>query len=152
MKKVLIMLALVVSAVSFTKAQGGAPGGRQMGTPEERAQRTIDGQQLASLSLTADQKAKLLPLLVKANKSTDSLRTAMTPDGDRAAMMAKMTSLSEPAEKALVAMLTPDQKKAYDTALAAAKERRPTATGILSGGFPRGGGQGGPPAGAPPQE
>ena len=45
-------------------------------------------------------------------------------------------------EKAAVALLTADQKKAYDAALAAAKERNPNASSVFFGGFGRGGGGG----------
>ncbi len=128
MKKLLIVCALLISAVSFANAQGG-----QMGTPAERAQRTLD-MRLASLNLTADQKAKTLTLLTKLNTSSDSLRTSMGQGADRQAMMAKMGTISGPAEATFVSWLTADQKKAYDTALAAAKERNPNATGILAGG------------------
>ncbi|MXV15518.1 Spy/CpxP family protein refolding chaperone [Hufsiella ginkgonis] len=153
MKKVLFIVALLVSTASLSMAQGGGQGGgRPMGTPEERAKMTIDGQRLTSLALTDDQKAKLLPLLVKANKSIDSLR-ATAPQGDRDAMMAlmpKMTAFTAPAETALISWLTPEQKKAYDAALAAAKERNPNATGILGGGFGGRGGQGGGQGGQRP--
>ncbi len=129
MKKLVIVCALLISAVTFAKAQGG-----QMGTPAERAQRSVDGPRLASLNLTADQKAKTLTLLTKLNTSSDSVRAAVGQGGDRQAMMAKMVAISGPAETTFVSWLTADQKKAYDAALAAAKEQNPNATGILMGG------------------
>jgi hypothetical protein len=128
MKKFLIIAALLVSAVSFSNAQGRG----QQGTPEERAQRTLDGQAVASINLNADQKAKTLALLVRQNKSTDSLRTAL--NGDFQAMGPKMATIRESNEKLFISWLTPDQKKAYDAALAAAKQNNPNATGILGGG------------------
>jgi hypothetical protein len=146
MKRIVIVFALLISAVSLTKAQGGGGGGRgPQGTPAERAQMTIDGPALTALNLTADQKAKTLALLTAMNKSTDSLRTAAA--GDFQSMMPKMTAMSSATEAKFVSWLTADQKKAYDTALAAAKERNPNATGILAGGRGGRGGGGGAPGG-----
>ena len=55
MKKLLIICGLLFSVTTFAQAQQGQGGGRQMGTPEERAKRSTD--MLAEkLTLTADQK------------------------------------------------------------------------------------------------
>jgi hypothetical protein len=130
MKKLLVIIALLVSAVSFSKAQG------QQGTPAERAQMAVDGPRLATLNLTADQKAKTVALLTKLNTSSDSLMA--TANGDFQSVMPKRIALSAPYEAKFVSWLTADQKKAYDAALAAAKEQNPNATGLLSGrGRPR---------------
>ncbi len=148
MKKLFIMIALVASVATLSNAQGGG----QQGTPEERAQRTIDGQRMAAFNFTADQKPKVLAILVRQNKSTDSLRATMpapAAGADRmAAMQAmapKLAPISAANEAAIVALLTPDQKKTYDTALAAAKERNPNATAVFTGGGGRGQGGGRPP-------
>ena len=67
---------------------------------------------------------------------------AVAADADMQARMAamqamapKMAPISAANEAAIVALLTADQKKAYDAALAAAKERNPAATGVFTGGF-----------------
>jgi hypothetical protein len=126
MKKVLLIITLLVSAVSFSKAQG------PQGTPAERAAMALERPALASLNLTADQKTKTVALLTKLNTSSDSL--IATANGDFQSIMPKRAALVAPYEKVFISWLTADQKKAYDTALAAAKERNPNATGILSGG------------------
>jgi protein CpxP len=135
MKKLLLMCAFVmgISAVSF--AQGGGP----QGTPEERAAASLERPNMAAYNFTADQKAKILPILVRQNKTQDSLRTAATAGGAdmqtaMPAMMAKMAPVSAANEAAIVALLTPDQKKTYDAALATAKQNNPNATTVLVGG------------------
>ena len=140
------MIALVAGVTTFSKAQGGGP----QRTPEERAKMTVDGQRMAAYNFTADQKAKIVVILTKQNKSSDSLRAtmpALAADADRAARMQamqamapKLAPITAANEAAIVALLTPDQKKTYDAALAAAKERNPNATTVIAGGF--GGGRG----------
>lgn len=139
MKKLVLMLALLVSAVTFSKAQG------QM-SPEERVKMTLDGQRLASLNLTADQKAKLTPMLLAYNKTLmETMTKVRDSGGDMQTAMADFRTKNAPMisenEKAAVALLTADQKKAYDAALAAAKERNPSASAVFFGGFGGGGGQ-----------
>jgi hypothetical protein len=51
------------------------------------------------------------------------------------AIAPKRAALGAPVEQAILAMLTPEQKKTYDAALAAAKERNPNATAVFTGGF-----------------
>jgi Spy/CpxP family protein refolding chaperone len=140
MKKLVIICALLISAVSFTKAQG------QGGTPEEMAQRTLDVR-LVSLNLTADQKAKLTPMLVAYNKTNveamTKARAAADPQAAMTELRTKMAPMAAENEKAALALLTADQKKAYDAALAAAKERNPNATAVFFGGGGGRGGQGG---------
>ena len=125
MKKLIIMLALVAGVTTFSKAQGGG----QQGTPEERAKASVERPNVAALNLTADQKTKVVAILTKQNKSQDSLRTAA--NGDFAAMGAKLTPISAANEAAIVALLTADQKKAYDAALATAKQTNPAATTVV---------------------
>jgi hypothetical protein len=135
MKKLLVIVALLVSVVSFSKAQGYG----QQGTPEEQAQRSLDRPSVVALNLTADQKTKAMPILVAYNKAVADLRAkAMAGGGDMQAAMTeirpKMTTLADENEKLLVAMLTADQKKAYDAALATAKQNNPNATTVIIGG------------------
>ncbi len=129
MKKLIIMMALVAGVTTLSKAQGGGP----QGTPEERAAATLARPNMDAYAFTADQKAKIVVILTRQNKSQDSLMTALTAGGgDRmAAMQAmgpKIAPIATANEAAIVALLTPDQKKTYDAALAAAKERNPNAT------------------------
>jgi hypothetical protein len=149
MKRMLIICALLISAVSFTKAQGGGGGGRGMqGTPEERAQATLASPTVASLNLTDDQKAKVLPILVAYNKAqTDAFAKAQAAGGDFQAVQAELRTKAAESEKEVVALLTADQKKTYDAALATAKQNNPNAATVVVGG--RGGGRGGQGGGAP---
>jgi protein CpxP len=144
MKKILIMFALIVSAVSLTKAQGGGGGGRG-GTPEERAAATMAGATVTSLALTDDQKAKILPIIVAYNKAQTE---AMAAGGDMQAAMATMRTKAAESEKQIVDLLTADQKKTYEAALATAKQNNPNAATVIVGGRGgRGGGGGGAPGG-----
>ena len=117
------------------KAQG--PGGPPP-PPAERAKSFFTNERFAAFAFTEDQKAKMTPMLVRFYTSTDSLRATMAPDGGMEAFQAmapKRAAIAAPVEQAMVGMLTPDQKKTYDAALAAAKERNPNATGVFTGGF-----------------
>jgi hypothetical protein len=117
------------------KAQG--PGGPPL-PPAERANAFFTNERYAAFAFTEDQKAKITPLLVKFYTSSDSLRATIPQGGGPEAfqeMAPKRAAIAAPIEAAIVAMLTPEQKKTYDTALAAAKERNPNATGVFTGGF-----------------
>ena len=73
MKRLIIAFGLVLGVVSFANAQG--QGGRQMGTPAERAARQVA--QLETLKLSDEQKAKLTEIYLAQGKSIDSLRQTM---------------------------------------------------------------------------
>jgi|SRR6186997_3263596 hypothetical protein len=133
MKKLLLSALLLVGMVAV-KAQG--PGGPPP-PPADRAKAFFTNERYTAFAFTEDQKAKITPLLVKFYTSSDSLRATVPADGGQEAFQAmapKRAALAAPYEQAIVAMLTPDQKKTYDTALAAAKERNPNATGVFTGG------------------
>lgn len=136
MKK-LVLSACLLLGMYAVKAQGFTPP-----PPAERATAFFANERTAAFAFTADQKAKITPLLVKFYTSSDSLRATVPADGGQEAFQAlapKRAALAAPYEAAIVAMLTPEQKKTYDTALAAAKERNPNATGVFTsgGGRPR---------------
>lgn len=133
MKKLLLSACLLMGMYAV-KAQG--PGGPPP-PPAERANAFFTNERYTAFAFTADQKAKITPLLVKFYTSSDSLRATVPADGGQEAfqqMAPKRAALAAPYEAAIVAMLTPEQKKTYDTALAAAKERNPNATGVFTGG------------------
>ena len=134
MKKLVLSVFLVLGVMAV-KAQGGF----QQLPPAERAKALFTNERYASFAFTEDQKAKITPLLTKFYASSDSLMATMPADGDRQAafqaIAPKRAAIAEPVEKAIVAMLTPEQKKAYDEALAAAKERNPNATSVFTRGF-----------------
>jgi len=134
MKK-LVLSVFMLLGIFAVKAQG--PGGPPP-PPEERAKALFTNQRFAAFAFTEDQKTKITPMLVKFYTSSDSLMATVPRDGGMEAFQAiapKRAALSEPVEKSIVAMLTPDQKKAYDAALSAAKERNPNATAVFTGGF-----------------
>ena len=116
MKKVIIALGLVLCVATFAKAQGG---GRQMGTPAERAARQIV--QLEKLSLSADQKTKLTEVFLWQAKRQDSLRATMADATDFQAMRAKMAPMQVETTKKITVLLNDEQKKAYEAIL---EERR----------------------------
>lgn len=116
MKKVIIALGLVLCVATFAKAQGG---GRQMGTPAERAGRQIV--QLEKLNLSADQKTKLTEVFLWQAKRQDSLRATMADATDFQAMRAKMAPMQAETTKKITVLLNDDQKKAY---VAILEERR----------------------------
>jgi len=134
MKKLLLSAFLLVGVIAV-KAQG--PGGPPP-PPAERATAFFTNQRYAAFAFTDDQKAKITPMLVKFYTSSDSLRATVPADGGMEAFQAmapKRAALAAPYEQAIVALLTPEQKKTYDAALAAAKERNPNATGVFTSGF-----------------
>ncbi len=108
MKKIVIIIALLISAVSFSKAQGF-----NQGTPDERAEASLN-RLPATLNLTTDQKAKLKVIFVAQVKPIDSLIATMQAGGDRAAMMPKFMELQAATDKKIIPLLTAEQKTAYE--------------------------------------
>lgn len=119
MKKLFIALGLVLSVASFANAQGG--GGRQMGTPAERAERSIS--RMEALQLTADQKTKLTEVFMAQGKSVDSLRAANSSGGFEG-MREKMAPISAATTKKVMALLNDEQRKSYETMLAEQRARQ----------------------------
>nr|WP_294895305.1 hypothetical protein [uncultured Pedobacter sp.] len=139
MKKLLLSVFLLISVVAV-KAQGQGGGGqRQMLPPAERASAVLSNERFASFKFTDDQKAKIAPLLTKFYTSSDSLMKTIPQDGDRReafqTIMPKRMALATPVEESILAILTPEQKKEYDAALAAVKERNPNATSVFTSGW-----------------
>jgi len=114
-------------------AQGGGGGGRGMDPDAQLASLTT------ALTLSADQQAKIKPILVADAAKITALRTAQDPD-----MMTKVQAIRTDEHAAIKALLTADQATKYD----AMPQGR--------GGGRRGGGGGGAAGGggappAPPQ-
>ncbi|WP_276348164.1 hypothetical protein [Daejeonella sp. JGW-45] len=109
MKRLIIALGLVLCAATFANAQGG--GGRQMGTPAERAERSIA--RMESLKLTADQKAKLTEVFLAQGKSIDSLRAANSGGGFEG-MREKIAPIQAATSKRVMTILNDEQKKSYE--------------------------------------
>jgi len=110
MKKLLIICGLLFSVATFAQAQQGQGGGRQMGTPEERAKRSTD--MLAEkLTLTADQKTKVSAIYLEQVAKMKKLRDSL--GDDREGMRAVMMKGNEATEAKIEALLTADQKKLF---------------------------------------
>jgi periplasmic protein CpxP/Spy len=107
-------------------AQGGGGGGRGMRMSPDQQVAALD----TAVTLTDDQKAKVLALYTADAKKRADLMAAQDPD-----MRAKMTTMRTDEQTQIKAMLTEAQKAKYDAYLAA---------------MPQGRGGGGPGAGGPP--
>ncbi|MEJ7694808.1 hypothetical protein [Daejeonella sp.] len=118
MKRFFIALGLVLCVATFANAQGG---GRQMGTPAERAERSIT--RMEALKLSADQKTKLTEVFLAQGKSVDSLRAASGGAGGEG-MREKMAPIQAATSKKVMALLTDEQKKSYKAMLAEQKAKQ----------------------------
>jgi protein CpxP len=127
MKKLLIICGLLFSTIAFANAQGG---GRQMGTPEERAAKTLT-MLTEKLTLNGDQQTKVKAILLDQN--TQVAKAREEAGDDRQASRAKMMKIMEDNNVKINALLTDDQKKTYASYL---EERKAAMQN-------RGGGQGG---------
>lgn len=128
MKKLLMVCCFLVSVVSLSKAQGGG-GGRMQRSPADQAK-----QLQTTLSLTDDQTAKITAIYTEQAAKRDSLMKAA--NGDRSAMRGKMMPMMMAANDKIKAVLTDDQKKAFEKMQAERMQR------MQQGG---GGGGGTPP-------
>lgn len=97
----------MLCAAAFANAQGG----RQMGTPAERAERSIA--RMDALKLTAEQKAKLTEVFLAQGKSVDSLR-AVNGGAGFEGMREKMAPIQAATAKRVMAILNDEQKKSYE--------------------------------------
>jgi hypothetical protein len=122
--------ALGLAFVPALQAQGGG-GGRQMGTPEERATAQVTALTEA-LALTPDQVTKIKPILVK--QYTDQAAAMQAAGGDMAAMRAANQERTTKVQAEITALLTDAQKPKYTAYLAEQAARR---GGGQGGGAPR---------------
>ncbi len=121
---VVAMCSAALSAVPMM-AQGGGGGGRGGMTPDAQL-----AQLTTALTLSADQQAKIKPILDADAAKITALRTAQDPD-----MQTKVAAIRTAQHATIKALLTADQATKYDA--------------MPQGGGRRGGGGGAPPA--PPQ-
>ncbi|WP_316749512.1 hypothetical protein [Pedobacter gandavensis] len=117
MKKLLMICGLLFSVITFAQAQDG---GRQKMTPEQRAQRSVEGL-TKKLDLNEDQKTKATAIFLDQVAAMEKARAA--GNTDKEARRAEMMKLSEETDAKIGAILTADQKKAYETYKAERKER-----------------------------
>ena len=89
--------------------------GRNMMTPEQRVE-AID----KAVTLTPDQKTKIIALYTEDQKKMQALRDAQDPD-----MRTKMTDMRKDENTKIKAMLTDDQKPKFDEYVASMPQGRP---------------------------
>ena len=127
-------LLLGVTVVPSLHAQGGGGMGRQMGTPAERADAQITAL-TPVLTLTADQAAKIKPILVKQYTDQAAVMAGAQQGGDMAALRTQSQAISTKASTEITALLTAAQKPLYAKYLEEAAARR--GGGMGGGGAPR---------------
>jgi len=117
MKKLLFTFFLLAGMVTFGFAQQG--NGQQM-SPEDRAKRQTE-QLTTRLKLNDEQQAKVLAIQLDRVKKSMELR--QNSSGDREAMRAEMQKLTQDSDAKMNALLTDEQKKAYEEFKAEQRER-----------------------------
>lgn len=132
-------LALCSAALSTTPmlaqgGQGGMGGGGGRGM-QMSPQSQLDAMS-SQLSLTDEQKPKVLAILEDSNKKMTDLRNS---GGDPQEMRPKMMAIRTDQQDKIKALLTDEQKTKYDAMIEAQQQRMR-------------GGQGGPGAGGPPPQ
>ena len=117
MKKIILMMALTVlgtGAIAANPQVNFVQGGQgPQGTPEERAERQLQTM-TKQLSLSADQSAKLKPILLQRVTEQQTLRQKMQGN-DRRAMMTEMKTMQDKYNAQFKTILTPDQYTKYET-------------------------------------
>ena len=107
-----------VAAVALCSAALASPmhaQGRGMMTPEQRVE-AID----KAVTLTPDQKTKIIALYTDDQKKMQALRDAQDPD-----MRSKMMDMRKDENTKIKAMLTDDQKPKFDEYVASMPQGRP---------------------------
>jgi periplasmic protein CpxP/Spy len=137
-----LLLTLALAAVSAGAAQyqGGGPGGpggrRGPMSPDDRLKLMTK-----DFDLTADQQAKIKPILVDQQKQMDDLRN--NSSGDRQSMRGQMMKIQQDANTQIRALLDDKQKDKFDQM---EKDRQARMQNRRGGpGGPGGDNQGGPP-------
>jgi protein CpxP len=147
-----MLLAIPILAASAPAAQyqGGGYGGGQGGggrrgpmSPDDQLKRMTK-----DFNLTADQQAKIKPILVDEQKKMEDLRNDSS--GDRQAMRGKMMDIRKDTNDQVRALLDDKQKEKFDKQEQEREDRAPNRRGGPGGpGGPGGDNSGGNPP--PPQ-
>jgi Spy/CpxP family protein refolding chaperone len=145
---IFLALPFLPASAPAAQYQGGGPGGGQGGgmrgggqhgpmSPDDRLK-----QMTKDFNLTADQQAKIKPILVESQKKMDDLRNDSS--GDRQAMRSKMMDIQKDANTQIRAQLDDKQKDMFDKQQESMQNRR---RGPGGPGGPGGdnSGMGGPP-------
>ena len=143
-----LLLAAPVVAAGATPLpyQGGGYGGGMQGGGRPRPMSPDDRlkQMTKSLNLTADQQAKIKPILVDAQKKMEDLRNDSS--GDRQAMRQKMMQIRQDTNDQIRAQLDDKQKEKFDKQEQEREERMQNRRGGPSGpGGDNAGGNAPPP-------
>ena len=110
MKKLMMVLLVTILSVGYSFGQ------QRGGTPEERLAREIESL-TTGLSLTKDQVAKITPVITESQKKSSEMMAKMREGGgtpDRAKMQEERTKMQAETDKALKAVLTPEQVTKLD--------------------------------------
>jgi protein CpxP len=141
----LLAVPMLAASVPAAQYQGGGYGGRQ-GEGGRRGPMSPDDQlkrMTKELNLTADQQAKVKPILVDAEKKMEDVRN--DSGGDRQTMRGKMMQIRQDMNDQVRALLDDKQKEKFDKQEQERQDRMQNR---------RGGGPGGPggdnPGGNPP--
>ena len=103
----ILIFILLTGIISFSKAQAQS---KIRATPgEKKAQRTMDSKAFEAFNLTADQKEKIMAILIIENKSIDSLADTR-PGGNFAILQVGIQDLND---IKILKLLNEDQQKTY---------------------------------------
>jgi periplasmic protein CpxP/Spy len=111
MKKFFVFIFMVALGLGSAFAQGGGPGGQRM-SPEERLKRDMD-QMTEKLSLTADQVAKITPMVKESSEKQREMFQKMRDSGeqpDMEKMREQRTKSRNDLDAKINAVLTKDQQ------------------------------------------
>ena len=124
MKKFLLpLLAFALSATAASaQATPGQDGGRPQRTPEEMAARQTQGL-TKQLGLSADQSAKVQPILLARDQEMLALRGQMQVGGDRRQLRDQLMAGRAKYDDQLKAVLTPEQFTQMQTIEASRRQR-----------------------------
>ncbi len=126
MKKVILIAACLLS-LTTVNAQEAVTGERKTankeaknGTPEQRAQKHVDG--IASeVTLTEDQKPKIYELALAKVKKSDEIRAKYKTAENKEAKNAELKTVKKEFQTNVKAVLTPEQ---FEKLKAAVKEKK----------------------------
>lgn len=112
MKKLIYTIALVAMGMTASYAQQNgqdrrAPRQRQVGTPEERAEKAASALQ-TKLSLTPEQKQKVKAVELERIKKNDEFRKK--DEGEMRARLGERMALMKESQDKIDAILTPEQR------------------------------------------
>jgi len=105
-----MICGLMLGIAGFANAQQGSGQGRMMMKPEERVKQLDE-----KLKLSDDQKTKLTAVFTEQAETMKKMRDEMQGGGDRDAMREKMQKMRADNDAKVTAVLTDDQKKAYES-------------------------------------